>query len=72
VFRPCGANEYCDFANNSCGAGDQSGICRQRPEICPDIFAPVCACDGKVYPNACVANRSGLDSSARNTCQTPR
>lgn len=69
--RPCGATEFCDFANNSCGSGDQSGICKPRPEICTLIFDPVCACDGKSYGNECQANNAGGDLNAKGTCEVP-
>lgn len=64
----CGATEYCDFANNQCGIGDQTGICVPRPQVCTRIFAPVCACDGRIYGNECDAHAQGLDLNARGTC----
>lgn len=68
--RPCAATEYCDFANNSCGSGDQTGICRPRPEFCPLVAGPpTCGCNDMVYPNECIVSRDGAtDLNARGTC----
>jgi Kazal-type serine protease inhibitor domain len=65
----CAADEYCDFANNECGIADYTGTCKRRPEICPDIYIPTCACNGEVYSNECDAAAHGVDVSARGNCQ---
>lgn len=55
----CSEGEYCNFGK-TCGAGDQSGICEIKSNICPGIFAPVCGCDGNEYSNACEAAAAGV------------
>jgi hypothetical protein len=32
---PCSATQYCDYADNGCGIGDQTGTCKPRPAMCP-------------------------------------
>lgn len=55
----CSADQYCDFADTSCGAGS-TGQCQARPTSCPAQDAPVCGCDNKIYPNQCEAARAGV------------
>jgi len=64
----CAADEYCDFANNECGLADHTGTCKRRPEACPDIFSPTCACNGEVYSSECDAAANGFDVSASGGC----
>jgi hypothetical protein len=67
----CSADEFCDFARNSCGASDETGTCRTRPVSCPDLFAPTCGCDGQVHGNSCDANAVGTDTSDIGSCDPP-
>lgn len=69
---PCGEDEYCDYAEPSCGATDRGGVCRPRPADCADEARdPVCACDGNTYDNACLANQAGFGVSSRGACGDP-
>jgi hypothetical protein len=67
---PCDANQYCDFpAGSQCGASDQGGVCRPRPQACLAIFNPVCGCDGQTYSNACQAAAVGVDVASEGACR---
>jgi hypothetical protein len=77
AHTPCSATEYCDYADNGCGIGDQTGSCKPRPDVCPVsatgeppaiVATPTCACDGQIYGNECDANRAGFDVNAHGTC----
>ena len=69
VGIPCKANEWCNYPNSArCGIGDQFGVCRMRPQLCPQIVLPVCGCDGKSYNNACEAARAGTDVAHAGRC----
>lgn len=65
----CAADEFCEFAPDAfCGAADQTGICQPKPELCGEIFAPVCGCDDQTYENACAARREGVSVASEGPC----
>jgi hypothetical protein len=61
VGNACGSDEYCDFDDPMCGVADGGGVCRARPNVCPDLYAPVRGSDGMIYGNACEAHAAGAD-----------
>ncbi|MFO0615097.1 MAG: hypothetical protein U0414_21075 [Polyangiaceae bacterium] len=65
---PCAADEYCDYADGSCGAADGTGICVSKPLGCTADCPGVCACDGSFFCNACGAAEQGLDVSSSSAC----
>ncbi len=69
--QPCSAKEYCDFTPNLCGATDAQGVCTPRPEVCNDLYKPVCGCDGLVHSNECDANGAGADANELGGCTPP-
>jgi len=66
----CGADQYCDFGNNRCGADDVTGVCRPRPASCPLLLVPerTCGCDQRVHSSPCDANLAGTDWNQGATC----
>lgn len=69
VNRRCLDSEYCDYANNLCGAGDQTGTCQPRPTGCPRLLGPpICGCDGQVRLGECFTYATGTDLNANGTC----
>jgi hypothetical protein len=68
----CADSQYCDYPDGAfCGAADASGICAERPQACPEIYAPVCGCDGNDYDNECFAAGNGVDVAFAGPCADP-
>ena len=64
----CDAMHFCDWTPNSCGSADQTGVCVVRPELCPEVYNPVCGCDHMTYSNECFANAAGQDIISTGVC----
>lgn len=66
----CASGEYCDYPS-ACGAGDELGACKPKPQGCTADCPGVCGCDGKFYCNSCTAAAEGIDVSADTSCIKP-
>jgi hypothetical protein len=67
TYEDCNTDHYCLKPGRSC---NQQGRCAQRPEVCYDLYAPVCGCDGQVYSNSCFAAMAGVSvANAGVVCQ---
>jgi hypothetical protein len=67
----CGADQYCSTRGGSCPSKAQYGVCAEKPEVCPQIFAPVCSCDGHTFSNACTAAAAGAAVQHQGACEQP-
>jgi len=67
-FR-CAEALFCDFpAEAHCGAADQTGTCQPKPGACTREYKPVCGCDDRTYPTACVARSAGISVASDGEC----
>ena len=64
----CAAGEYCAFEPQLCGKAKRPGTCRSIPVGCK-AYAPVCGCDGNVYPHECAAHAARVDLDVAGGCR---
>jgi hypothetical protein len=69
---PCDPGEFCDPAPNQCGGADLPGVCKAIGDFCPQVFDPVCGCDGVTYPNDCERIRAQIALDHVGACDPAR
>ena len=65
--RSCSAELFCDQSGD-CGEDGSSGVCSEVPEVCAEIYSPVCGCDGKTYGNSCQASSQKVSIRYQGEC----
>jgi hypothetical protein len=64
INEDCLDDEFC--AKDGCDAA--YGECEVRPTACPDVWEPVCGCDGVTYGNTCFAHMNGQNIAYDGIC----
>jgi len=59
--------EFCELRDGECCC-DFVGKCTTIPTACPNIFDPVCGCDGQTYSSRCEAHRNSVSVDYVGPC----
>lgn len=63
----CGSNDYAEFICSFISCNASVGDCVEK-ETCPDIYYPVCGCDGITYTNPCFMTNASVAKHSDGEC----
>jgi hypothetical protein len=68
---PCGPGTFCQRPTGKCGGADIRGTCTRVPQLCSNIFRPVCGCDNRTYTNDCIRLYARMSKKHNGVCRNP-
>jgi hypothetical protein len=67
----CASGLFCEFDAGVCSSiADGTGKCRPQPQVCDQIYAPVCGCDDNTHGNDCERRGAGVSKLHDGACKT--
>lgn len=64
----CDTGLWCDFPAGKCGVADATGRCARIPEVCAQIYEPVCGCNGRTFANDCERSATKVHKAHDGPC----
>ncbi len=64
----CRPDAFCEPPAGRCEAVPEVGLCVPIPDACPELFAPVCGCDGATYDNDCLRRQARVGLLHEGVC----
>ena len=61
----CESDQYCEKSIGDCSG---NGECVINNIFCPEIWQPVCGCNGLTYANECYAAQAGVNIASLGSC----
>lgn len=69
IGRSCPPSDFCELPTGTCRLVSARGTCVTVPHICPDLYAPVCGCNGRTYANDCERRTARVDKMHDGMCR---